>query len=124
MSEESNQQTGGTGTDPNANLIAMFAHLSGLVGIVIPFANIIAPLIIWQVKKDDPHVNDQGREAVNFQITVTLAGIASVILMIVGIGFLLLVAVYVGALVFMIIAAIKSNNGEAYRYPVALRLIK
>ena len=103
----------------------LFAHLSSLSGLLIPFGNLLGPLIIWQIKKDTlPFVADQGKEALNFNITMALAAIVSALLMIVLIGFLLLPLVGLVSLVFSIIAAIKANNGEAYRYPFALRLIK
>ena len=70
--------------------MAMFAHLSALVGFLIPFGNLIGPLIVWQLKKDDPFVDSQGKEAVNFQITVSLAGIIAAFLTIVVIGLFLL----------------------------------
>ncbi len=104
---------------------AMFAHLAALVGFIIPFGNLIGPLIVWQVKKNEmPFVDDQGKEALNFQITVTLAVIVCLILLVVLIGALLLPIVGIAALVLIVIAGIKANGGEAYRYPLTLRLIK
>lgn len=80
--------------------------------------------MVWQLKKAEmPFVDDQGREALNFQITVSLALLACVLLMVVGIGFLLLPVVGIAALVLTIIAAVKANDGERYRYPFTLRLI-
>ena len=102
----------------------MLAHLSSLAGFVIPFGNVLGPLVVWLVKKDTmPFVADQGKEALNFNITVAIAAIISCILMIIVIGFLLLAVVAVGWLVLTILAAIESNKGEAYRYPFTLRLI-
>jgi len=116
---------GGGGISPESRQWGMFAHLAALAGFVIPFGNLIGPLIIWQVKKDEmPFVNDQGKESLNFQITVTIAAIVCVVLMVVLIGALLLPLVGLAALVFVVIAAVKANQGEAYRYPVTLRLIK
>ena len=103
----------------------LFAHLSSLSGLIIPFGNIIGPLIIWQVKKDTlPFAADQGKEALNFNITIAIAAIISGLLTLVLIGFLLLPLVGLAWLIFTIIGAMKANNGEAYRYPFALRLIK
>lgn len=116
---------------------AMFAHLSALLGGLLTsgwlasLGCVIGPLIIWQIKKDTlPFAADQAKEALNFNITVaiimlvlTLVGLVTL-----GIGFIvtgpLMLVVGIAALVFIIIAAIKSNNGEAYRYPFALRFIK
>ena len=103
----------------------LFAHLSSLAGLIIPFGNILGPLIIWQVKKDSlPFAADQGKEALNFNITIAIAAIISGLLTLVLIGFLLLPLVGLAWLVFTIIGAVKANGGEAYRYPFALRLIK
>jgi uncharacterized Tic20 family protein len=103
----------------------MLCHLSALSGFIIPFGSLIGPLVVWQIKKNQyPIVDDQGKEALNFQITITLAAIVSAILIVLLVGIFLLIAVGIASLVFTIIAAIKANNGETYRYPFCLRLIK
>jgi uncharacterized Tic20 family protein len=104
---------------------AMFCHLSALLGIFIPFGSLIAPLVIWQVKREsDPFIDAQGKEAMNFQITVAIAAAISLLLMIVVIGFFLFGLVAIGALVLTIIAGVKANEGQPYRYPFTWRLIK
>lgn len=105
---------------------AMFCHLAALSGFVIPFGNVIGPLILWLIKKDTmPLVDQHGKEAVNFQITVTIAMLISFVLMFVLIGIVLVFAVGIGALILTIMATVKVSNGEFdYRYPFALRLIK
>jgi uncharacterized Tic20 family protein len=103
----------------------MFAHLSALIGLIVPFGNVLGPLVIWLVQKDKmAFVDDQGKEALNFQITVFGAALISAFLMFILIGFLLIFVVGLGALVLTIIAAIKANEGVAYRYPLTIRLIK
>jgi uncharacterized Tic20 family protein len=116
---------------------AMFAHLSALLGALLTGAFgggwgcFIGPLIIWLVKKDTmPFVNDQGKEALNFNITVAIACVILVLLsvMTLGIGLIIAIPLWViigiAWLVFTIIAAIKANEGVSYRYPFTLRLIK
>ncbi|HSE13600.1 MAG TPA: DUF4870 domain-containing protein [Rudaea sp.] len=104
---------------------ALFAHLSALVGYIIPFGSIIGPLVIWQIKKNEmPFVDDQGKEALNFQITVAIIAIVCLVLVLILIGILLLWALAITNLVFIIIAALAANNGQAYRYPFAFRFIK
>lgn len=101
--------------------MALVAHLLGI------FTGFIGCLVIWLINKDDASkafVTDQAKEALNFQITVAIAFVISWILMFVLIGFLLLPAVGIANLVLCILGGIKANNGEAYRYPFALRLIK
>ena len=103
---------------------AMFCHLSGLAGFIFPFGNIIAPLVIWLVKKEEyPLVNDQGKEALNFQISMTIYIIASVILIFLVIGIPLLIILGIFGLIVVIIAAIKANEGEKYRYPLTIRFL-
>jgi uncharacterized protein len=110
---------------PEERQWALFAHLSALIGYIIPFGSIIGPLIIWQIKKNEmPFVNDQGKEALNFQITVAIAAIVCMILIFVLIGIFLLWILAIADLVFIIIAAIAANNGQAYRYPLCLRFVK
>jgi len=101
--------------------MALAAHLLGI------FTGFIGALIIWLINKDDASkafVTDQSKEALNFQITVAIAMFACIILTFVVIGAFLAPIVGLLSLVFSIIAAVKANNGEAYRYPFALRLIK
>lgn len=103
----------------------MAAHLSALAGFVIPFGSIIGPLVVWLVKKDEmPFVDSQGKEALNFQITVLIGAMICLVLMLLIIGFFLLWALAIVDLVFIVIAAVQASKGEDYRYPYALRLIK
>ena len=101
---------------------AMFAHLSALVGGLLTSAIggwgfFIGPLVIWLMKKDEmPFVADQAKEALNFNITVSAIFLLLLIFTILTIG--------IGALVLIIMAAIKANDGVAYRYPFAIRLVK
>lgn len=116
---------------------AMFAHLSALLGAILTGALgggwgcFIGPLVIWLIKKDTmPFVNDQGKEALNFNITVAIAFVVLMLLtvMTLGIGLIITIPLWIiigiGWLVFTIIAAIKANEGVLYRYPFTLRLIK
>jgi uncharacterized Tic20 family protein len=102
----------------------MAALLSALAGFVIPFGSIIGPLVVWLVKKDEiPFVNSQGKEALNFQITIAIGAMICFVLMLIIIGFFLLWALVVFDLVFIVIAAVQASKGVDYRYPYALRLI-
>ncbi|MDP2245262.1 DUF4870 domain-containing protein [Pseudomonas sp.] len=104
---------------------AMFCHFAAFLGLVFPFGNLLGPLIVWQIKKDlDPFVDQQGKEALNFQISVALAAVLCFFLMVVVIGFPLLILLGIGALVLTVIAGIKANEGQAYRYPFSWRLVK
>ncbi len=104
---------------------AMFCHLAALSGYIIPLGNILGPLVVWLMKKETmPLVDDQGKESLNFQITVMIAVIVCIPLCFVCVGFFLLAAVGIGALVLTILAALQANKGVAYRYPFTLRLVK
>ncbi len=103
---------------------AMFGHLSALVGFIVPLGSVVAPLVIWQIKKDTmPFAAEQAKESLNFNITVAIAAIISSILMMVLIGFLLLPIVVIAWLVLTVIAGMAASRGENYRYPMTLRLI-
>jgi uncharacterized Tic20 family protein len=111
----------------DARMWAMFCHLAGLAGYVIPvgISSIIAPLIIWQIKKNEfPFVDEHGKEAVNFQISMLLYTIISIPFVLICIGVIMLIAIGIINIVCLIIAAIKANNGEHYRYPICCRFIK
>jgi len=103
----------------------MFCHLASFVGVIIPFGNIIGPLVIWVMKKDEyPFVDDQGKESLNFQITMVIAYIVCFLLTFVVIGIFLFFIVAIFALVVTIIAIVKSSQGVVYRYPLTIRFIK
>jgi len=115
-----------TGPDVDERNWAVFCHLSALLGcLALGVGIIIGPLVLWLWKKDTlPFVDDQGKEALNFQITVLIGGIICTALIWLLIGIPLLVALSIADVVFIIIAAIKTSEGVAYRYPINLRLIK
>ena len=105
--------------------LGLACHLLALAGLVVPFGNILGALIMWLVKKDQSSfVDDQGKEALNFNITISIAGFIAFLLMFVVIGGLLLPIIGIFWLVMTIIAAVKANGGERYRYPLTIRLIK
>ena len=110
-------------------MICHLAGLGGLIPIVPVIGSIIGPLIVWQLKKDEfGFVDEQGKEAVNFQISILLYLLVSAILWIplsfICIGALIPVAISVVDLIFLLIAAVKANDGEHYRYPLTIRFIK
>lgn len=95
-----------------------FAHLGGVIGV-------LPSLIIWLVFKDrGSFTNTEAKEALNFQITLIFAYIISSILVIVFIGAILIWAVWIVGVVFSIIAFLRAKDGNHYRYPFAVRLIK
>ena len=109
------------GASQEDKTLAMLTHLSGII------LSFIVPLVIWLTNKDKSDkgwLNDQAREALNFQITIAIAWVVAIVLSAVAIGFLLYPVIWIGNLILCILAGIKANEGVAYRYPFALRLIK
>ena len=99
--------------------MAVVCHLTALV------LGLIGPLIVWLIKKDQmPFVDDQGKEALNFQISVLIYATVSGFLVFLLIGFVLLPLVIIFNVVMIIIAAVKASGGEAYRYPLCIRFLK
>ena len=112
------------GVSKDARMWGMLCHLLGL------FTSFVGPLIIWLLKKEeDPFIDNQGKEALNFQITVAIAWAVSLVVPVM-LTFLICIGPFLGAavgivdLIFCIIATVKANGGEAYRYPVSIRIIK
>ena len=104
---------------------AVFIHLSALAGLLgIPAGNVIGPLVIWMIKKDSlPEIDEHGREALNFQITMLIAFAISIPLCFIVIGFFTLIAAMILQLIFSIIAGIKASEGTVYRYPLSIRFL-
>lgn len=110
-----------TGPAPSKDdqTMAMLCHLLGIL------TGFVGPLIIWLVKKDQsPFVDDQGKEALNFQITLLIGYIIAGATILLCIGAIIAPLVWLASLIFGIMGAMAANKGEAYRYPFALRLIK
>src|SRR5262249_27012764 len=114
------------GPTPNADerLWAMFAHLFALAGYFVPFGNVIGPLVVWLVKKDSSRFVDyHGKESLNFQINIILYVAISIPLIFCVIGIFTMIAAGIYGLIMIIIAAIKANSGEYYRYPFTFRIV-
>lgn len=104
----------------------MFCHLGGFAGLLVPgIGQILGPLILWLARRDQSaYVDHHGREAVNFQISMTLYALVAAALIWVLIGFVLIFVVLAMQFVLMVLASVAASHGELYRYPVTLRLIQ
>ncbi|WP_194757514.1 DUF4870 domain-containing protein [Aliidiomarina indica] len=102
----------------------MLLHLSLLSGLVIPGIGWVVPLVMWLVKKDDPVVDRHGKIVVNWMLSALIYSIIGAILMVIGIGVLILIAIGVCNLIFSIIGAIKAADGEAWPYPLSIQFLK
>jgi uncharacterized Tic20 family protein len=102
----------------------MLAHLSAFAGLLFPLGNIIAPLLVWLIKREQSvFVATQAKEALNFNISVVIGLAICALLVLVFVGILLAVALGIAWLAMTIIAGIKASEGVDYRYPVSLRLV-
>ena len=109
----------------DARMWGMLCHIASLAGFILPFGNLLGPLVVWQMKKAEfPFVDDQGKESLNFQIVVTICMVVAIALCFVCIGMVIAPIVGIAAIVFTIMAALKANTGVKYRYPFNWRLIK
>lgn len=103
----------------------MLAHLSAFAGLLIPMVgNIAGPLIVWLIKQDQPFVSQEAKEALNFNISVTLASLLCVVLFWILIGAPLAFALFIYWIVMTVVAGVRASEGIAYRYPFSLRLVK
>ena len=107
------------------NSLAVVMQLLGFAGFVLPFGNIIAPLVLWLIKRtESPLLDRTGKEVLNFQISYTIYAAIAGVLCFVLIGLLILPIIFILWIVFMVIAAVKTSNGEEYRYPATIRLLQ
>lgn len=108
---------------------AMAAHLSGFAMYFTGVGHILGPLIVWVLKREgNPFVDDQGKEALNFNISYSLYLLIAVVLCFTIIGIVVAIPIFIVLpilhIIFMIIAGLKANDGVAYRYPGTIRFIK
>ncbi len=103
----------------------MFTHLSAFTVYFTAIGGVVGPLVMWLIKKGEyPFVDEQGKEALNFQISIVIYAVVSAVLTLILIGIVLLIAVGILNIVCIILAAVKAQNGEHYRYPLSIRFIK
>ena len=128
MSEAKPATSTAPGTSPTQDerTWGMFAHLSAFAVFIFPVGgNIIAPLIIWLTRREtSAFVEQEAKEALNFNITVALGGIVCGMLTFVGIGVALGLVLFLGWLVMTVVAAVKATEGSGYRYPISVRFVK
>jgi len=102
----------------------VLVHVAAFVGIFIPFGNVLGPLVVWLIKKDESEfVDANGKQALNFQITWTIILLVAVATILVGIGLLLVPIVGLAWLILVVLATVKASNGEVYDYPLTIDLI-
>jgi len=114
-----------TSLSKDERMWGMLCHISAFAFFIFPFGNIIGPLVIWLIKRDVyQFVNEQGKESLNFQISVTIYALAALLLSIILIGIPILIALFFFNFIMVVVAAIKANDGYHYRYPLSIELIR
>ena len=106
--------------------MAMLCHLAAFAAFVgVPFGNIVGPLVVWLMKREESlFIDAHGKEALNFQISMTIYVVISAILILIVIGIFLLVGLLFFEITAIIKAAVRANNGQEHRYPLTIRFIK
>ncbi|MFQ5583634.1 MAG: DUF4870 domain-containing protein [Calditrichia bacterium] len=118
MNEETKQLT------QDEKMWGMLCHLSAIAGYIIPFGNIIGPLVIWLIKKEESEfVNQQGKSSLNFEISLTIYLLISALLIFVVIGIPLLIGLAIFQIIVVIIASIRAMDGQSYHYPLSMTFV-
>jgi uncharacterized Tic20 family protein len=120
--------TGGTGVDYDVSdeekTWGVLTHVSGLSGLVVPFGNVIGPLVVWLLKKDESRfVDENGKQALDFQITWTVLIFVSLLTVVLGIGLLLVPVLGLAWLILVVIATVRANEREVYDYPLTIDFV-
>ena len=104
---------------------AVAAHLSTFAGLVVPFGSVIGPLAVWLPRRDrDPFIDQAGREALNFGISIAIYGVVAVVAALMLVGIPVLIVGVIAWVVLASLAAVKASQGQAYRYPLTMRLVR
>jgi uncharacterized protein len=111
--------------DQSTRTWAMLLHLSVLLGYMFPVAGLLAPILIWQLKKGEmPELDAHGKMVINFMISMLIYSLVSFVLLFVFVGVLCYIALFIMGIAFPIIGGIKANNGELWKYPLVISIVK
>ena len=104
----------------------VLCHASALLGFFVPLGgHILAPLVVWLMKRaESAEIEEHGKEALNFQLSMLIYSIIAGVLMLVLIGFVLLPILHILNVVFVILASLRASEGQLYRYPLTIRFLK
>jgi len=120
-----NEATQDGSVDPQVRTTAVVAHLSTLAGLVVPFGSVIGPLAVWLTRRDrDRFIDQAGREALNFGISIAIYGAVVLVAALMLVGIPLLIIGMITWVVLASLAAVKASHGQAYRYPLTLRFLR
>jgi uncharacterized Tic20 family protein len=120
-----NEETEIGAVDQTVRNTAVAAHLSTFAGLVVPFGSVIGPLAVWLTRRDrDPFIDQAGREALNFGISIAIYGSLVLVAALLLVGIPMLIVGVVAWVVLGSLAAAKASQGQAYRYPLTMRLVR
>ncbi|MBA2272027.1 MAG: DUF4870 domain-containing protein [Verrucomicrobiota bacterium] len=113
-------------SSPSLRTWTVLCHASALLGFFVPLGgHILAPLVVWLMKRaESAEIDEHGKEALNFQLSMLIYSIIAGVLMLVLIGFVLLPILHVLNVVFVILASLRASEGQLYRYPLTIRFLK
>ncbi len=112
-----------SGTD--VNVWSMYIHLSQFCGYIVPIAGLVAPVVLWQIKKDESEFIDKnGKIVLNWILSAVIYGIISTLLCLVIIGVFMWIVLGILLILFPIIGGIKANSGELWPYPLSINFCK
>jgi uncharacterized Tic20 family protein len=119
---------GGTGVEYDVSdeekTWGVLTHVSALSGLVVPFGNVIGPLVVWLLKKDESRfVDENGTQALNFQITWTVLIFVSLLTVVVGVGLLLVPVLGLAWLILVVIATVRASERVVYDYPLTIDVV-
>ena len=119
------QTTDAGAADEAVRNTAVAAHLSTFAGLVVPFGSVIGPLAVWLTRRDrDPFIDQAGREALNFGISIAIYGVVALVAALMLVGIPLLIVGVIAWVVLASLAAAKASQGQSYRYPLTMRFVR
>jgi uncharacterized protein len=122
---DSNLATRAAAEDQQVRNTAVAAHLSTFAGLIVPFGSVIGPLAVWLTRRDrDPFIDQAGREALNFGISIAIYGSVLLVAALMLVGIPLLLVGVIAWVMLASLAAAKASQGQPYRYPLTMRLVR
>ena len=119
-----NETTETEATDQEIRNTAVAAHLSTFAGLVVPFGSVIGPLAVWLTRRDrDPFIDQAGREALNFGISIAIYGVVALVAALMLVDIPVFIVVVIAWVVLASLAAAKASQGQPYRYLLTMRLV-
>lgn len=123
MDSQNNQNNGLGGVQEDTYIVLM--HLSQFAGFLIPGLGFLLPIVLWLVKgKDYPNIDKHGKDIANFMISMiiymAIAGVLCLTIIGLVIGIPMFIVLGIIQIVFIIVAAVKANNGEYWKYPLSI----